>query len=85
MFKPQLVSLTDCYGTGNEPKEPAKFREDFPDITKIPYPDTTISFDEQTLYGLKKTKDMLQIVQEDSGYKLQFVPNVSKVDMGNFT
>lgn len=85
VFKPQLVSLTDCYGTGNEPKEPAKFREDFPDITKIPYPDTTISFDEQTLYGLKKTKDMLQIVQEDSGYKLQFVPNVSKVDMGNFT
>lgn len=84
VFKPQLINLNDTYGAGNEPT-PAQFNQDFPDIDNIPYPEQTISFDEQTLYGINDVQDTLQVVKENNGYKLQKVENIGNVDMGTLT
>lgn len=85
VFKPQLINLTDTYGAGNEPTTPAQFNQDFPDIDNIPYPEQTISFDEQTLYGINDVQDTLQVVKENDGYKLQRVENIGNVDLGTLT
>ena len=84
VFKPQLINLTDTYGAGNEPTV-AQFNQDFPNIDNIPYPDTEITFDEQTLYGINDAQDTLQVVKEDNGYKLQKVENIGNVDMGSLS
>ena len=84
VFKPQLIDLTNTYGADNEPTV-AQFNQDYPDIDNIPYPDTEITFDEQTLYGINDAQDTLQVVKEDNGYKLQKVENIGNVDMGTLT
>lgn len=85
VFKPQLINLTDTYGEGNEPKTVAQFNQDFPDIDNIPYPEQTISFDEQTLYGINDVQDTLQVVKENDGYKLQKIENIGNVDLGSLS
>lgn len=85
VFKPQLVNLSTCYGIGNEPTTLAQFNQDFPDIDNIPYPEQTISFPEQTLYGINDVQDTLQVVKENNSYKLQKVENIGNVDMGTLT
>ena len=85
VFKPQLINLTNTYGAGNEPKTVAQFNQDFPDIDNIPYPEQTISFDEQTLYGINDVQDTLQVVKENDGYKLQKIENIGNVDMGTLS
>lgn len=85
VFKPQLINLTNTYGVGNEPKTVAQFNQDFPDIDNIPYPEQTISFDAQTLYGINTAQDTLQVVKETNGYKLQKVENIGNVDLGTLT
>ena len=82
VFKPQLINLTNTYGAGNEPTTVAQFNQDFPDIDNIPYPEQTISFAEQTLYGINDVQDTLQVVKENDGYKLQKVENIGNVDLG---
>jgi len=82
VFKPELINLTDTYGVGNEPKTVAQFNQDFPNIDNMPYPDTEITFDEQTLYGINDVQDTLQVIKENDGYKLQKVENIGNVDMG---
>ena len=82
VFKPQLINLTDTYGIGNEPKTVAQFQADFPNIDDIPYPEQTISFAEQTLYGINDAQDTLQVVKENNGYKLQRVENIIPLDLG---
>lgn len=84
VFKPQLIDLTNTYGAGNEPTV-AQFNQDYPDIDNIPYPDTEITFDEQTLYGINDAQDTLQVVKEDNGYKLQKVENIGLYDLSNST
>ena len=82
VFKPQLVNLSTCYGIGNEPTTVAQFNQDFPDIDNIPYPEQTISFPEQTLYGINdvsKTKDELNIVKKGNVYELQFTKRMSVI------
>ena len=81
-YTPQLIDLTLTYGAGNEPKTLAQFNQDFPDIDNIPYPEQTISFAEQTLYGINDVQDTLQVVKENNGYKLQRVENIGNVDLG---
>ncbi len=83
VFKPQLINLTDTYGVGNEPKTVAQFNQDFPDIDNIPYPEQTISFAEQTLYGINDVQDTLQVVKENDGYKLDLIHNITSIDMGD--
>ncbi len=85
VFKPQLINLTDTYGAGNEPTTVAQFNKDFPNIDDIPYEEQTISFAEQTLYGINDVQDTLQVVKEDNSYKLQKVENIGNVDMGTLT
>lgn len=85
VFKPQLINLTNTYGAGNEPTTVAQFNQDFPDIDNIPYPEQTISFAEQTLYGINDVQDTLQVVKENDGYKLQRVENIGNVDLGTLT
>lgn len=85
VFKPQLINLTDTYGLGNEPTIVAQFNQDFPNIDNIPYPEQTISFAEQTLYGINDVQDTLQVVKENNGYKLQRVENIGNVDLGALT
>lgn len=85
VIRPQLINLTDTYGEGNEPKTPAQFNQDFPDIDNIPYEEQTISFAEQTLYGINTAQDTLQVVKENDGYKLQKVENIGNVDLGTLT
>lgn len=85
VFKPQLINLTDTYGVGNEPTTVAQFNQDFPNIDDIPYADQTISFSEQTLYGINDAQDTLQVVKENNGYKLQKVENIGNVDMGSLS
>ena len=85
VFKPQLINLTNTYGAGNEPKTVAQFNQDFPDTDNIPYPEQTISFDEQTLYGINTAQDTLQVVKENDGYKLQKVENIGTADMGTLS
>lgn len=82
VFKPQLINLADTYGAGNEPKTPAQFNKDFPDIDNIPYQEQTISFAEQTLYGINTAQDTLQVVKENDGYKLDLIHNITSIDMG---
>ena len=82
VFKPQLINLTNTYGAGNEPKTVAQFNQDFPDIDNIPYPEQTISFSEQTLYGINdisKTKDELNIVKNGNVYELQLIKRMSVI------
>ena len=81
VFKPQLINLTNTYGAGNEPKTVAQFNQDYPDIDNIPYPEQTISFAEQTLYGINDAQDTLQVVKENDGYKLQKIENIGSVDL----
>lgn len=85
IFKPQVIDLTLTYGAGNEPTTVAQFNQDFPDIDNIPYPEQTISFDEQTLYGINDVQDTLQVVKENDGYRLQRVENIGNVDLGTLT
>lgn len=85
VFKPQLINLTNTYGAGNEPKTVAQFNQDFPDIDDIPYPEQTISFAEQTLYGINDVQDTLQVVKENNGYKLQKIENIGNVDLGSLS
>ena len=85
VFKPQLINLTNTYGAGNEPKTVEQFNQDFPDIDNIPYPEQTISFVEQTLYGINDVQDTLQVVKENDGYKLQKVEHIGNVDLGTLT
>lgn len=85
VFKPQLVNLSTCYGIGNEPTTVAQFNQDFPDIDNIPYPEQTISFPEQELYGINDIQDTLQVVKKDSMYEVQLTKNISNVDMGTLT
>lgn len=85
IFKPQVVDLTLTYGAGNEPTTVAQFNQDFPNIDDIPYEEQTISFAEQTLYGINDVQDTLQVVKEDNSYKLQRVENIGHVDMGTLT
>lgn len=85
VFKPQLINLTNTYGAGNEPTTVEQFNQDFPDIDNIPYPEQTISFDEQTLYGINTAQDTLQVVKENNGYKLQKIENIGNVDMGTLS
>lgn len=85
VFKPQLINLTNTYGAGNEPKTVAQFQADFPNIDNIPYPEQTISFAEQTLYGINDVQDTLQVVKENDGYKLQKIENIGNVDLGTLT
>lgn len=85
VFKPQLINLTNTYGAGNEPKTVAQFNQDFPNIDDIPYPEQTISFAEQTLYGINDVQDTLQVVKENNSYKLQKVENIGNVDLGTLT
>lgn len=85
IFKPQLIDLTLTYGAGNEPTTVAQFNQDFPDIDNIPYPEQTISFAEQTLYGINTAQDTLQVVKENDGYKLQRVESIGNVDLGTLT
>lgn len=82
---PRVIDLTLTYGAGNEPKTVAQFNQDYPDIDNIPYPDTEITFDEQTLYGINDVQDTLQVVKEDNGYKLQKVENIGLYDLSNST
>ena len=82
---PRVIDLTLTYGAGNEPTTVAQFNQDFPDIDNIPYPEQTISFPEQELYGINDIQDTLQVVKEDNGYKLQKVENIGNVDMGTLT
>lgn len=82
---PRVIDLTLTYGVGNEPKTVAQFNQDYPDIDNIPYPDTEITFDEQTLYGINDAQDTLQVVKEDNGYKLQKVENIGLYDLSNST
>lgn len=82
---PKVIDLTLVYGVGNEPKTVAQFNQDFPDIDNIPYPEQTINFDEQTLYGIHDVQDTLQVVKENDGYKLQKVENIGNVDLGTLT
>lgn len=82
---PRVIDLTLTYGAGNEPKTVAQFQADFPDIDNIPYPDQTISFAEQTLYGINDVQDTLQVVKENNSYKLQKVENIGNVDMGTLS
>lgn len=84
-WKPELVNLTDTYGEGNEPKTVAQFNQDFPNIDNIPYEEQTISFAEQTLYGINDVQDTLQVVKENNSYKLQKVENIGSVDLGTLT
>lgn len=82
IFKPQLINLTNTYGLDNEPTTVAQFNQDFPDIDNIPYPEQTISFAEQTLYGINdisKTKDELNIVKKGNVYELQFTKRMSVI------
>lgn len=83
VFKPQIINLTDTYGEGNEPTTVAQFNQDFPDIDNIPYPEQTISFAEQTLYGINTAQDTLQVVKENDGYKLDLIHNITSIDMGD--
>ena len=83
VFKPQLINLTNTYGAGNEPKTVAQFNKDFPDIDNIPYQEQTISFAEQTLYGINDVQDTLQVVKENNGYKLDLIHNITSIDMGD--
>lgn len=85
IFKPQLINLTNTYGAGNEPTTVAQFNQDFPDIDDIPYPEQTISFAEQTLYGINDAQDILQVVKENDGYKLQKIENIGNVDLGSLS
>lgn len=85
VIRPQLINLTNTYGAGNEPTTPAQFNQDFPDIDNIPYPEQTISFVEQTLYGINDAQDTLQVVKENNDYKLQKVENIGNVDLGTLT
>lgn len=81
-YTPQIVDLTLTYGVGNEPKTLAQFNKDFPNIDNIPYPEQTISFAEQTLYGINdisKTKDELNIVKKGNVYELQFTKRMSVI------
>ena len=82
VITPKLVNLSTCYGIGNEPTTVAQFNQDFPDIDNIPYPEQTISFDEQTLYGINDVQDTLQVVKENDGYKLDLIHNITSIDMG---
>ena len=82
VFRPQCINLTDTYGLGNEPTTVAQFNQDFPDIDNIPYPEQTISFAEQTLYGINdisKTKDELNIVKNGDIYELQLIKRMSVI------
>lgn len=83
IFKPQLINLTNTYGEGNEPTTVAQFNQDFPNIDNIPYPEQTISFAEQTLYGINDVQDTLQVVKENDGYKLDLIHNITSIDMGD--
>lgn len=85
IFKPQVIDLTLTYGEGNEPTTVAQFNQDFPNIDNIPYPEQTISFAEQTLYGINDAQDTLQVVKENDGYRLQRVENIGNVDLGTLT
>ena len=85
VIKPYLVNLTNLYDSGNEPTTPAQFNQDYPDIDNIPYPDTEITFSEQTLYGINDAQDILQVVKENNGYKLQKIENIGNVDLGTLT
>lgn len=82
-WKPQLINLTNTYGEGNEPTTVAQFNKDFPDINDIPYPEQTISFVEQTLYGINDVQDTLQVVKDTNGYKLDLIHNITSIDMGD--
>lgn len=83
VIRPQLINLTNTYGEGNEPTTVAQFNKDFPDINDIPYPEQTISFVEQTLYGINNVQDTLQVVKENDGYKLDLIHNITSIDMGD--
>lgn len=85
VFKPQLINLTNTYGAGNEPKTVAQFNQDFPDIDNIPYPEQTISFDEQTLYGINTAQDTLKIVKDNYQYSLVKEEHIGNADMGTLS
>lgn len=82
VIKPYVVNLTNLYGSGNEPTV-AQFNQDYPDIDNIPYPDTEITFDEQTLYGINDAQDTLQVVKKDSMYEVQLTKNIYPLDLGS--
>lgn len=83
VIRPQLINLTNTYGEGNEPTTVAQFNQDFPDINDIPYAEQTISFVEQTLYGINDVQDTLQVVKDTNGYKLDLIHNITSIDMGD--
>ncbi len=83
VFKPYFINLTNLYGPGNEPTTVAQFNQDFPDIDNIPYPEQTISFPEQELYGINDIQDTLQVVKQDSTYEVQLTKNIYLLDLGS--